>query len=88
MRYTHPLDRLIYRLRWPIVGLGVISAPIYVFSYAKMIVLVYETWSTWGFAITFIAHVVMLLAVASMFDSQQERHQSKEDEQSGAHPRP
>lgn len=88
MRYTHPLDRLFYRLRWPIVGLGIISAPICVYSYGKMMVLAYETWSGLAFALTAIAHLVTLCAVASVFDSQQERRQLTESEQSEARRRP
>ncbi len=88
MEYTHPIDRLVYRLRWPIVWVAAISAPVFLFSYGKMMILAYDAWSGWAFGLAFTAHLVTLLSVASLFDSQQERRQSKEDGQSEAHRRP
>lgn len=82
MRYTHPLDRLFVRLRWLIVALAIVSAPIFLFSYGKMMVLAYQSWPGWASAATFIAHAVMLVAISSLFDSQQERRQLTEGEQS------
>lgn len=81
MRYTHPLDRLMFRFRWLIFALTVISAPITLISYGKMMLLAYEAWPSWVFIPVFIAHLVTLVSVGSLFDSQQERRQLTEDEQ-------
>lgn len=81
MRYTHPIDRIMARLRLPVLILAVLSAPIYLYSYAKLMVMAYEVWPGWIFAPVIVAHLVTLCAVASVIDIQQERRQSKAPEQ-------
>lgn len=81
MRYTHPFDRFAYWIRPAVPLAAVVAAPIFLVSYGLMMVLAYEAWPGWVTAIVFIAHLVTLFSVASLFDSQQERRQMTEDGQ-------
>lgn len=73
MQYTHPLDRLVYRLRVPLLVLAMLSAPVMLFSYGKMAMLAYEAWPGWVFACAIIAHFVAWVGIGCLFDSLRER---------------
>jgi hypothetical protein len=73
MQYEHPIDRLVYRLRVPILILAALSAPIMLISYGKMFVLAASTWPTWVIVPVFIAHLMGWIGIACLFDSLSER---------------
>ena len=78
MQYTHPIDRLMYRLRGPIIVIAALSMPVMLFSYGKMILLALEAWPGWMFACAFAAHIMGWVGIGCLVDSLKERHQSQE----------
>lgn len=78
MQYTHPIDRLMYRLRGPIIVIAALSMPVMLFSYGKMILLALEAWPGWMFACAFAAHIMGWIGIGCLVDSLKERHQSQE----------
>jgi hypothetical protein len=87
MCYTHPIDRLIVNLRPAIAVLAVLAFPVFLFSYAQMLIAAYQSWSGWAFAIALASHVVGWLGISALFDSLQERQQKPQASQSEAPPR-
>jgi len=82
MDYTHPLDRLMLRLRTPImIGAG-FAAPVMVYSYGWLMVKAYELMPGWAFAASFIAHLIVWVGIGCLVDSLREQHPSKESAQS------
>lgn len=82
MDYTHPLDRLMLRLRTPImIGAG-FAAPVMLYSYGWLMVKAYELMPGWAFATTFIAHLIVWVGIGCLVDTLREQHRPKEPVQS------
>ena len=82
MQKEHPFDRLARRLQTPLIWFLWVSAPIALFTYGKaMVAFIWSLPPALG-VITFIAQIVALLGIASLFDRQQARRQSSEHGQS------
>lgn len=73
MRYSHPIDRLAVKLRPALAVLAVVAFPVFLFSYAQMLIAAYYTWSGWAFAIALGSHLVGWLGISALFDSLKER---------------
>lgn len=73
MQYEHPIDRLVYRLRVPIIILAALSAPIMLISYGKMFLLAVEAWPTWIIVVVLISHLMGWIGIGCLFDSLSER---------------
>lgn len=78
MQYTHPLDRLIYRLRGPILLVAALSMPIMLFSYGKMALLALDAWPGWAFGCALAAHIIGWIGLGCLVDSLTEKRQSQE----------
>ena len=82
MQNQHPLDRLVFRLRKPIIFGAIICAPIMLASYAWMVGNFTSIAPLWLTLTVVPAHFVGWIAVACLFDQSQERRQSQQDVQS------
>jgi len=82
MQKEHPIDRLMRRLRGPIIAGLFLSGPIMLLSYGWMIKDMLLRAPIWVSVIVVIAHLVTWLAIASLFDSQQERRMKQQGDQS------
>jgi hypothetical protein len=49
------------------------AVPVFLFSYAKMIALAFEAWSTWAIIASVVAHVIVICSLAMLHDHQSER---------------
>lgn len=78
MDYTHPLDRLMFRLRTHfMIGAG-IAAPVMLYSYGWLMVKAYELMPGWASAATLIAHLVVWVGIGCLVDSlREQRHSPK-----------
>ena len=76
--HSHWLDRFMNAIRWPLIVAAVASVPVFLFSYARMALLAYETWPIWAFSLAAFAHVIAWLGVASLFDTRQSQSQRQE----------
>lgn len=77
MQYTHPIDRLMYRLRGPIIVLAALSMPVMLFSYGKMALLALDAWPGWVFGCAFAAHIIAWVGIGCLVDSLTEKRQSQ-----------
>ena len=77
MQNTHPLDRLMYRLRVPILAVAALSMPVMLFSYGKMGQLALEAWPGWVFGCAFAAHIIVWIGLGCLVDSLTEKRQSQ-----------
>ena len=77
MQYTHPIDRLMYRLRGPILVIAALSMPVMLFSYGKMALLALEAWPGWVFGCALAAHIMGWIGIGCLVDSLKERNQSQ-----------
>ena len=82
MQYTHPLDRLVYRLRFPIVVGAVISAPVMLISYGMMMVDFVMAQPGWLGAIIFASHFTGWIGLSALFDSLKEKQQTRQADRS------
>lgn len=73
MEYTHPLDRLLYRMRKYVLLAAIIAAPISCYSYAWMVSDLAMALPWWMGIILVLSHLVTLLSIAALFDRRQER---------------
>ncbi len=76
--YEHPIDRLMYRLRVPIIVLAVLSLPVFLLTYGLMLRYALTTWPWWGGVALVVSHLMGWLGIGSLFDMRQEKHQSSE----------
>lgn len=76
MKSTHPIDRLVYRLRKPIIAAIYIAGPVMMFSYGWGVKELYFSAPGWLTAVVVIAHIIVWVGIGSLFDRQQERRQS------------
>lgn len=65
-----------YRLRPALIIGAALCFPVFMFTYARMLIWAFNEWPTWGIALTFISHVVVIGGVASLFDRQEESRKS------------
>jgi len=86
MRYTHPIDRAAYALRGVILGATYLCAPIYMISYGWMLKKLLTTAPGWVSAVVILAHIIVWIGIASLFDRSQERRQTQELDQSARPP--
>ena len=82
MDYTHPLDRLVYRLRKPIIAAIYLAGPITLFSYGWGIKQIFDVAPGWVTALVVVANIIVWAGIGCLFDQQQERRQSSRPEQS------
>lgn len=79
MEYTHPVDRLVYRLR-PVIILGAYaSLPVFLISYGFMMHWLLTTAPIWASVLTVAAHLTCLLGIGSLIDMRSERQNSPQD---------
>ena len=62
-------------LRGLLIVLAVLSGPVFLFSYGKMIVEMYHAVDGWLFAIVIFSHIIFWLGIASLIDSRSEQAQ-------------
>ena len=72
----NPFDTLARALRPVLIGLLFLAFPVFLFSYAQMLLMVLETWSGWAIAATVVSHALAFIGAASLHDHQSERRQS------------
>jgi CHASE2 domain-containing sensor protein len=65
------IDRVARRLRPFLIGAIYLAAPVSCFAYAKMLLLAYSAWHPVVFLLAFVAQLIAVLGVASLFDSRQ-----------------
>lgn len=80
--YTHPIDRLVYRARPVILLLFWVSGPVALYTYGRLAVLAVEQWPWWASLGMVISHLFALVAIGCLFDRQEERRMSQEDDPS------
>lgn len=73
MEKEHFADKAARRFRKPLIALLLVSGPVFVFSYAKMLQLAATTWSGWIFWPVMVAQVIGFLGIASLIDDHRER---------------
>lgn len=71
----HAIDRAMRAIRPLLIGLLFISGPVMLLSYGMMLKHMLYTAPGWVSAIVVLCHAVTWLAIASLFDRQQERRQ-------------
>ena len=76
MQFENPIDRALRPLRGLFIALAVLSGPVFLFSYGKMIVAMYHAADGWLFAIVAFSHVIFWLGIASLIDNQSEQGRS------------
>lgn len=80
MQQEHPIDRLMRRLRGPIIAGIVLSGPVMLLSYGWMIKDMLLRAPVWVSVVVIIAHLVTWLGIGSLFDIQQERRKKLQDD--------
>lgn len=73
MSQEHPIDRFMRTFRKPLMVLAVISAPVFLLTYALGMKMLLESVSLWLVAPIGICHVMAWIGVASLFDARQEQ---------------
>lgn len=73
MENEHPLDRFGRRIRGPVTFLAALCLPICLFSYGWMVKTALETWPLWASIPAVLSHFTVMLGLASLIDSRQER---------------
>lgn len=82
MQKEHPLDRLGRKLRTPIIWSLWVSGPIAVFTYGKAMVDFIFALPVGLAVIVFVAQIMALIGIGSLFDRQSERRLSSGSAQS------
>lgn len=78
MQHQHPLDRLAYRLRVPLIVLAVISCPVMLYSYAWGMKQIMAAAPAWVSVLVVVSHIMVWLGIGSLFDMRQEKAPSSE----------
>lgn len=73
MQHAHPVDRLAKKLRPALAVLAALAFPVFLFSYAQMIIAAYYSWAGWAFSIALGSHLLGWLGLSALLDSLRER---------------
>lgn len=85
MEYSHPIDRLGYKLRPVVLALLYLCGPVMLFTYCRLILIAIDQWPWWATAVTVISHLVGWLGIGALFDRQEERRMMPEADQDEPH---
>lgn len=87
MEYTHPIDRLMLRIRPALILGAYASFPIFMVSYGFAMHWLVTTAPLWASVPSVIAHLIVLLGIGSLIDIRSESRRWSEDGQSPLPPR-
>lgn len=82
MPYTHPLDRLVVKLRPALIVLAALCFPAFLITYGLMLKAAFQSWPSWGVAVMVVSHLLGWLGLSALLDSRQERMSRTEAERS------
>lgn len=69
MPYSHPIDRLVMKLRPALIVLTALLGPVFLLTYALMLKHALTTWPWWGIAITVPAHFICWIGISALIDT-------------------
>lgn len=69
-----------YRLRPALIIGAALCFPVFMFTYARMLIWAFNEWPTWGIALTFISHAVAFIGFGCLLDQRAESRKSADQQ--------